>query len=259
VIDLHCHVLPGVDDGPRTMDETLALCRMQVEAGVRTVVATPHVSWDWADVTPAVVERGVREVNAALAAEGIELEVLPGAEVALTRAIELSDDELAALRLGGGPWLLLEPPHSPAAGAGAEASIVSLLHRGHRLLIAHPERCPAFLADRAIVERLVAGGALCSLTAAAVSGRFGRDIKRFAASLIDDGLAHDVASDAHGPHLRRAPGLAGHLAEVGYGELAPWLCEGVPGALLAGTSLPPRPAVEPPRRRGGLSRLLRRA
>jgi protein-tyrosine phosphatase len=259
VIDLHCHVLPGIDDGPKTMRDSLALCRQQAQLGIRTVVATPHVNWDWPGNTPAVIAGLVVEVNAALAQEGIDVEVLPGAEVALTRAIELSDDELRQLRLGGGPWLLLEPPHSPAAGAGAEASIVSLLHRGHRLLIAHPERCPAFLADREGLERLVMGGALCSITASALTGRFGRDVKKFAVGMLEDGLVHNVASDAHGPDLRRAPGLAEHLQEAGYGDLAPWLCQDVPRALLDDATPPPRPARDGGRRRGGLSRLLRRA
>jgi protein-tyrosine phosphatase len=241
------------------MEDTFALCRQQAELGIETIVATPHVSWDWPQVTAAVVADGVREVNAALQAQGIGVEILAGAEVALTRAIEMSDDDLAALRLGGGPWLLLEPPHSPAASAGAEASLVSLLHRGHRLLIAHPERCPAFLADREMLERLVAGGALCSITASALTGRFGRDVKRFATDLLADGLVHDVASDAHGPSLRRAPGLAEHLHEAGFAVLTPWLCEEVPRALLDGTPLPPRPEAPSPRRRGGLGRLLRRA
>jgi protein-tyrosine phosphatase len=258
VIDLHCHVLPGIDDGPRTIEDSLALCRMQAQLGVRTVVATPHVSWDWPAVTPEVIADGVRTVNAACRAEGIDLTVIAGAEVALTRAIELSDEQLTALRLGDGPWLLLEPPPSPAAGAGAEATIVSLLHRGHRLLIAHPERCPAFLTDREPLERLVSGGALCSITAGALTGRFGREVKKFALGLVADGLAHDVASDAHGASPRRPPGMAAELAEAGHAELTPWLCDAVPQAILAGTTVPPRPATSRPRRRGGLSRLLRR-
>jgi protein-tyrosine phosphatase len=120
VIDLHCHVLPGIDDGPDTLDDSLALCRAAAAAGTRTVVATPHVSWDWPNVTSRVVADGVARVNEALEAEGVDLEVRPGAEVAMTRAGDLEDSELVALRLGGGPYLLVECPFSPAA-AGFDA------------------------------------------------------------------------------------------------------------------------------------------
>jgi protein-tyrosine phosphatase len=257
VIDLHCHVLPGLDDGPATMDESLALGRAQEALGVRTVVATPHVSFTYPDVTVAVIAEGVAAVNAAYAEAGIGVRVIAGAEVALTRAVELGDDELAALYLGDGPWLLLEPPFSSSAADAAHAAIVSLQHRGHRLVIAHPERSPLFLEDRAALERLVASGALCSITAAALTGHFGRQVARFAVGLVADGLAHDVASDAHGSNPRRPPGLAEHVHEIGHGALADWLCAAVPAAILAGAPVPRRPEVEAPRR-GGLSRLLRR-
>jgi protein-tyrosine phosphatase len=240
VIDLHCHVLPGIDDGPATMEEAIALGRAQEMLGVRTIVATPHVSYEWPEVTAALIAEGV--------------------EVALTRAGDLSDDELTALRLGSGPWLLLEPPFSPAGSTGAHAAIVGLMHRGHRLVLAHPERSPLFLRDRALLEQLVASGALCSVTAGALVGRFGRDVQRFALGLMADGLVHDIASDAHGSGLRRPPGVGGPVDDAGYAELRDWLCSGVPGAIIAGEPLPPRPAATaPPPRPRGLARLLRRA
>jgi protein-tyrosine phosphatase len=258
MIDLHCHVLPGIDDGPATIEETLALGRAQEALGVTTIVATPHVHWDYPENDAARIAELVAQVNGAFAAEGIGVRVLPGAEVALTRAVDLSDDELAALRLGGGPWLLLEPPFSPAATAGAHAAISSLLHRGHRLVIAHPERSPLFLADGALLEQLVASGALVSITAGALTGRFGRDAKRFALRLLADGQVHDVASDAHGAGERRPPGMAEHLAAVGYTELTDHLCREIPQAILDGTPVPPRRAIPAPKR-AALSRLLRRA
>jgi protein-tyrosine phosphatase len=258
MIDLHCHVLPGIDDGPATMEAALALGRAQEALGVTAIVATPHVDWDWPANDAAHIAAAVASVNEAFAEAGIGVEVLPGAEVALTRAVELSDEELAGLRLGGGPWLLLEPPFSPGASAGAHTAIVSLLHREHRLVIAHPERSPLFLGDRALLEQLVASGALVSITASALTGRFGRDAKRFALGLLADGLVHDVASDAHGTSARRPPGMAEHLEATAYAGLTEWLCRDVPRAIVDGGPLPPRPTVDAPRR-GALSRLLRRA
>ena len=128
MIDLHCHVLPGVDDGPETLADSMELCRAAVAAGTRTIVATPHVSWEWPGVTVQVIAEGTARVNDALLAEGIDLEVRTGAEIAMTRAADLSDEELVALRLGGeagGTYLLIECPYT-AASAGFDAIVASL-------------------------------------------------------------------------------------------------------------------------------------
>jgi protein-tyrosine phosphatase len=238
------------------MDEALALLAAQAAAGVRTVVATSHVNHTYAGVNAESIGAGVGAVRAGAADAGIDVEVLAGAEVSLTRAMDMDDDALAALRLGG-PWLLLEPPHGPTAASTLEFAITSLQHRGHRILLAHPERCPAFHDDPESLRRLVAGGVRCSVTAGAVSGAFGRTVRRFALDLFAQGLVHNLASDAHGGMASRPPGLIEHLAGTGYEKLGPWLCEEMPRAMLAGDALPPAPHVEPPRR-GGLSRLLRR-
>ncbi|WP_205695520.1 tyrosine-protein phosphatase [Conexibacter sp. SYSU D00693] len=255
MIDLHCHVLPGIDDGPEDLEEALGLCRAQVAAGITTVVATPHVAWEFPDNDAARIAAGVASVRDALAREELDLQVLPGAEVALTQAAELDDEELRALTLGGGPWLLLEPPLSPAA-PDFEFVLQGLAARGHRLLVAHPERIPAFLRDREVVERCVAEGMLMQVTAGSFVGRFGRDVQRFAMGMLQDGLVHNVASDAHGPSLRRPPGVREQLERVGYGDWVDHLCRAVPEALLAGTE-PPEPPEQPTLRRrlfGGLRR-----
>lgn len=255
MIDLHCHVLPGCDDGPATLDAALALLADQAAAGVDTVVATSHVNRRWVDVTADVIAAGVREVSDGARAAGLDVAVLPGAEVALTRAVDLSDDELRALRLGHGPWLLLEPPYAMLAPSALEGAIVSLLDRGHRLVLAHPERSPALLQDPALVRRLVERGVLCSVTASALSGAFGRPARRFALGLLEEGLVHDLASDAHGGMASRPAGLREHLDGTGWEALAGWLCEEVPRAVVTGADIPPRPVVA--RRPRGLAARMR--
>lgn len=252
MIDLHCHVLPGVDDGPRELEDSLALCRASAKLGVTKIVATPHVSWEY-DNTAADISGRCVELNAELAAAGIDLTVMPGAEVAISKAVELDDEELRALRLGGGPWLLAEPPFTPSAAIGLEAMIHSLRSRGHQLLIAHPERCPAFLENRARLKLLVDDGSLCSVTAGALVGRFGKHSRRFAEDLIAEGLAHNVASDAHGLG-RRPPGMAKEIRTAGLASQTAWLCQAAPQAILAGTALPARPPIE---RRSTLKRLFK--
>ncbi len=249
MIDLHCHILPGIDDGPEELAGSLEMARRHVAAGVETVVATPHVSWDHSNTAEQIAQR-TAELQRALRAEGIPLTVLPGAEVALTRAIELPPEELRALTLGGGPWLLLEAPIALDA-PGTDGLVGIVQSRGVRVLLAHPERCASFLADRDLLERLVGAGCTAQVTAGALVGAFGRTVQAAARRYVEQGLVHVVASDAHDAD-RRPPGLAGPLAEAGFGELAPWLTADVPRALVSGDELPERPVVSlpPPPRRG---------
>jgi protein-tyrosine phosphatase len=239
VIDLHCHPLPALDDGPRTLDGSVALARVAAAQGTRTLVATPHVTVDlpWND--SARIAARVEDVRGALEAAEVDLELLPGAEVAMDRAVELDDGELAALRLGGGPWLLLECPLA-ARDAPVEAVVARLHDAGHRVLLAHPERSPLFLRAPERLERLVAEGARAQVTATALTGAFGREPRRAAHALVAGGLATVVASDAH--HATdRPPVLRAELEAAGIGALADWLCHDVPAALLAGTEPPARP------------------
>ena len=174
-----------------------------------------------------------------------------GAEVALTRAVELSDGELEALYLADGPWLLLEPPITPAA-AGVEAALLMLADRGHQMILAHPERIPGFQREPAIVDRLVERGMLCQLTASSLVGRFGRDVQRFSERLLHDGLIHVVASDAHSTRTR-SPAVTSVLRTAGLPPAwVQWLCEEVPASVVSGglvTSPPGTSAVHPIRRR----------
>ncbi len=239
MIDLHCHVLAGIDDGPETIEGSLALARVAAELGTRTIVATPHVSFRYPNDS-ATIARLVQETNEAFALAGLPLNVLAGAEIALTRAAELVPEELSALSLGEGPWLLVECPLTPIA-TGLDTQIHRLQDEGRRVVLAHPERCPAFQREPRMLESLVDGGVLTSVTAGSLVGEFGGPVKRFALELVDAELIHNVASDAHDPEQRR-PSIAGELEQAGLGAMAEWLTEAVPAAILAGEEeIPPRP------------------
>ena len=258
MIDLHCHVLPGIDDGPQTLEASLALARAAAAGGVREIVATPHVSWDHPNEAGDIAER-VEGLNGHLRDAGIEVTVHRGAELAFTRIADIPEDELGALALGGGPWLLVEPPFTPSV-VGLENVVAGLRARGHQVVLAHPERCPAFQRDPETLRRLVASGVACSLTAGSFAGRFGRHVQRFSLALVAEELVHNVASDAHDDQ-RRPPGIAGELQRVGLAELVPWAAEAVPAAMLAGEPLPPRPeSIAPavPAQGGLLSQLRHR-
>ncbi len=239
MIDLHCHVLPGIDDGPETIEGSLSLARAAVTAGIGTLVATPHVN----SRTPndaATIARLVDELNARLSAEGVQLDVLPGAEIAISQLAEIAPDELARLGLGGGRWLLVEPPFTPVAVA-LEGMVLGLLREGHKVVLAHPERCPALRRDPPTIRSLADAGVLMSITAGSLAGRFGGEVRRFALELAREGLVHNVTSDAH-DSVDRPPGLAQEMEQAGLQPLADWLTRAVPAAILGGEEIPPRPA-----------------
>jgi protein-tyrosine phosphatase len=243
MIDLHCHVLPGVDDGPESDEESLALARAAAAAGTSVLVATPHRSLRW-PTEVATITAGVERLEGLLDAAGIELELGTGAEIALQEAARLDDATLSALALGGAHYLLLESPHEPAGGL-LERTVRDLLARGHGIVLAHPERSPVFQDRPARLRELVAAGALCSVTAGALEGNFGQASQWFALELLRDGLVHSLASDAH--HVTgRPPGLQAGLDAAaqhlpGVVHQTRWLTTDAPAAILAGEALPPRP------------------
>ncbi len=264
MIDLHCHVLPGIDDGPATVEGSLELARLAAAGGTDVLVATPHVSSRYRNDAATIAER-VAALNERLTADeilttdGRVLEVRAGAEVALTLIPELDDGQLAALGLGGGSWLLVEPPFTPVA-PNLEAILLELQRAGHRVVLAHPERCPAFQRDPPALERLVRAGLLTSVTAGSLGGRFGGEARRLALALAREGLLHNVASDAHDA-VNRTPEITAELEQSGLAPLAPWLTGAVPAAILDGGEVPPAPMVAAtalePARRGWWRSLLR--
>jgi protein-tyrosine phosphatase len=176
--------------------------------------------------------------------EGVELELLPGAELTVGEAARLDDETLTGLSLGGGPYLLVESPYEPI-GPELERTLAALAERGYGVVLAHPERCPAFLDRPQRLRALVENGALCSVTAGALAGRFGGASRWFALELLRDGLAHSVDSDAHDVR-QRPPGLLQGLGAAveqlpALERLVPWLAETMPAAILAGEPLPRRP------------------
>ncbi len=252
VIDLHCHLLPGIDDGPADLGGSLAMAQAHVKAGVEVVAATPHVAWDMPNEATAI-ELRLADVRAALAAAKIPLEVVRGAEIDVHQAVRLTDEQLRALALGGSRWLLLEAPLTKGVGFAPVAR--TLLDRGHRVLIAHPERSPLLQNDPDALRALVRAGAATQVTAGSFAGSFGRTVRDYAEGMLEAGLVHSVASDAHDTR-RRPPGIAAPLAEAGLGDLTQMLAHDAPAAILAGDPLPPVPQWR--RRRGGLRGLLGR-
>jgi len=243
MIDLHSHILPGIDDGPGAVEGSLELARAAVEAGITEIVATPHVSWRYSN-TANSIGGAVAEMRGHLAAHEIPLELHAGAEVAMTQVEDIEPAELRALHIGGGPWLLLEPPFTPVA-SGLLEIVSDLQSRGHRILLAHPERCPAIHRKPGLLAEMVSSGVLASVTAGSLVGHFGSTVRRMAVQILQDGLAHNVASDAHDAS-KRPPGMSAEIERAGLGALSEWLTVEVPAAILLGSDvIPERPEYGP--------------
>jgi len=207
MIDLHCHILPGVDDGARSLAEAVAMCRLAAEEGCEAMVATPHQRrGEWWNTD--------RERLAALAAElqsavGPGFRILLGGEIhvdsELLSEVEKLPDGSGILPLAGSRYLLIEFGLSVTP-----AESVHLVHElvvgGWRPIIAHPELIHWLAPDVDLVALLVTRGALVQVTAMSLTGDFGRRPQNDTVALLEAGLVHFVASDSHGIH-RRPPGL----------------------------------------------------
>jgi protein-tyrosine phosphatase len=235
MIDLHCHVLPGLDDGSRDLGDSVAMARQAESDGIEAVCATPHIRHDH-DVRIEELAERVEAVNARLREEGIAVEIFTGGEVAETAVEDLGEEELSLVSLGSGRWILLEPAPGPLSDSLIRR-VGHLAERGHRALIAHPERhLSADMFERMAV--LVGEGALIQATA----DFFLRD--EMAAGMMtmaEAGLVHVLSSDAHssfgGRPLRLAPAFE-CLGAVA--ELAPrieWMAETAPRAIVSGEPL----------------------
>lgn len=246
MFDLHSHVLPGVDDGAADLAASLEILRAAAADGIERIAATPHVRDDY-PTSPDEMERLVGEVNAAARSEAIPVEVLRGGELDLAVAASLDDDALRRFGLGGNPRLLLL--EFPYYGWPLELPdlLFRLRTRGFTSVLAHPERNAEVQERPERLQGIVDAGALVQLTAASVDGRLGRRAAAAARGLLDKGLAHLIASDAHAPAVR-AIGMTAAAEAIGDAALARWLTRDVPGALLSSAALPPRPSVRAHRR-----------
>lgn len=202
MIDLHCHLLPGIDDGATDMDMSLAMARMAVDDGIHTLACTPHIYPGLYDNEARGIRAAIVALQDRLDAEGIPLRLVEGADVHLDPGLV---DGLRADRvptLAGSRYLLLEPPHH-VAPPRFEESVFALAMAGYVPVITHPERLTWIEQHYAVFGRLVKAGCWMQLTAGSVSGRFGPRPKYWSERMLDEGLVHLLATDAH--HPRRRP------------------------------------------------------
>jgi protein-tyrosine phosphatase len=235
VIDLHCHILPALDDGALDLRDSLGMGRQAAGDGIEAICATPHIRHDH-DVRIEQLADRVEAVNLALRDEGVAVTVLQGGEVAETAVEDLSEEELSRVTLGKGKWVLLEPAPGPLSDTLIHR-VEHLAERGHRTLIAHPERhLSADMYER--IAALIAAGALVQATADFFLRERTADGMR---SLAEAGLIHVLSSDAHSSLGGRPVQMSEpfeRLAEIG--SIAPhveWMRDVAPRAIVEGKEL----------------------
>lgn len=196
MIDLHCHILPGIDDGAADLDVSLEMARMAVADGIVTVACTPHVLPGVYENSGADIRARVRGLSAALENAGIPLLVTSGADAHLDPYLPdgLRSGDIPTL--GGTRFFLLEPPHH-VAPPRLEAFTFGILTAGFVPVLTHPERLSWVDDHYPLIQRLAEGGVLMQLTADSVTGRFGRRPQYWAERILDEGMADLLASDAH--------------------------------------------------------------
>lgn len=202
MIDLHAHLLPGVDDGPETLEEAVEACRTGAEDGIEAIILTPHQRHGlWPNTDRKALEALFEELRTA---SGGKPALLLGAEIRVDSEL-LRDVDLLPngdlLPLAGSNYLLLELA-SVAMGLDPRHMVHELTVAGWYPVLAHPERIPWLVDEPALMSELVQRGALLQLTAGSVTGEFGRGPQECSFLLLDEGLAHFVASDAHDAHIR---------------------------------------------------------
>ncbi|HEY2893315.1 MAG TPA: CpsB/CapC family capsule biosynthesis tyrosine phosphatase [Pirellulales bacterium] len=235
-VDIHCHILPGLDDGAVDLTESLAMARMAVEEGIRTIVCTPHQLGSFANRTDAI-RRGVALLQAELHQAEVPLTVLPGADVRIEpdMVARLARDEILTLADNGS--VLLELPHE--LYFSLESLVEDLCRAGYRAVLSHPERNAGILANPAVLEPLVKAGCLLQITSGSLLGVFGRRPQQLSEDLVRRRAVHCIATDAHDT-LRRAPRMREafqRAIELSNVEFARALCSTNPAAIATGQPL----------------------
>lgn len=206
MIDLHSHLLPGIDDGAPDLDTALQMARIAVADGITTMACTPHIYPGMYENEGPAIRLAVAELRAHLEAAGIPLKLVPGADTHLAPDLVARLSAGLVPTLGDSRYFLLEPPHHTAPPR-LDAVVFNLLAAGYIPIITHPERL-SWIEDHcdAILD-LVRRGAWLQVTAGSLTGRFGPAARYWAERLLEEGQVHLLATDAHGTD-RRPPLLA---------------------------------------------------
>jgi protein-tyrosine phosphatase len=246
LVDIHSHLLPGIDDGPAAIEGALDMARTAAAAGTRVIAATPHLRADFPAVDVRELSSRCDELSRAVQAAGIELRIVPGAEASLAWTLEAPDEDLAQATYGQlGRDLLVETPIDVSM---LEEMLYRVRLRGVRVTLAHPERSVTFKQDPARLAALSQQGVLLQVNADALLAPRSSTTRRLAEHMCREGLAQVIASDGHRAAEWRPIGSL-RLGFIALSRLvgetrATWMARDAPAAILGGEELPDPPGRE---------------
>jgi protein-tyrosine phosphatase len=257
-VDIHCHMLPGIDDGAKSWEESLAMAQLTVEEGTTTVIATPHQLGNFSHNRGEDIRRLVAELQQRLNQSKTPLTILAGADVRIEPEMTAGLASGDVLTLGDHRrHVLLELPHE--LYLPLEPVLHDLSRRKITGVLSHPERNQGILRDPDVLASLIEDGCLLQITAGSLCGTFGSQSQQFCEWLLSQGMVHFVATDAHGPKSRRplmrrafdrVVALAGEAIAIE-------ICSHNPGQVATGQAVKPgRRAVVRQRRGWGLRRAI---
>lgn len=195
MVDIHCHILPGIDDGAKNLEDSLIMAKEAEREGIHTIIATPHLNSQY-DNRKKSINGKVDELNQALKMHGINVRILPGQEPRIYGELldDIEKDDIQTLN--NSYYLFIEFPtnHVPRY---TEKLLFDVQMKGFTPIIVHPERNSELIERPEVLYKFVEKGALTQVTASSLCGYFGKNIKNFSIQLIEANLTHFIASDAH--------------------------------------------------------------
>jgi len=196
MIDIHCHILPNIDDGPSSWSTSLNMCRQAVANGINTIIATPHTFNGVYHNNPESIKEKVNILNQKIKENSIPLKILPGSEVHLSADIIEAIKKKEILTLNKSNYILLEFPHTQIP-LHIEEILFQIQIMGITPIISHVERNLKFQQKPALLSQLIQKGALAQITAASLCGFFGPIPKKIAQKFLSEELVYSIVSDAH--------------------------------------------------------------
>lgn len=206
MIDLHCHILPGLDDGATDLSMSLAMARASTADGVSVLACTPHILPGLYPNSGPQIRQACEQLQRILDQEGIALQLTTGADNHIVPDFVAGLRSGRLLALADSRYVLVEPPHH-VAPLRLEELFFDLLVAGYVPILTHPERLTWIRSHYAVVQRLVRAGVWVQITAGSLSGAFGRSARYWAERMLEDGCVHILATDAHNVD-RRPPDLS---------------------------------------------------
>lgn len=196
MIDIHCHILPDIDDGPKTFDQSVAMARMAAEDGIAVIVATPHLNERLYD--PVEISRRVAWLNHLLRTNRIPVSILAGADV----SVVFKPSQIKGFTINETEYVLVEFPHTHLP-RNADDILFQFVVSGFKPIVTHPERNPSISANPHLLTQILGDNIYVQITAGSLTGEFGKDAQQCAEHLLRAGVVDVIATDAHSTNYRK--------------------------------------------------------